>query len=554
MPDQKNNDVVEDGVVGERITALLLDREEKIVRAARTDRDTFKAYVMEDEGGAKLVPAKIHLSWSAHIQHCIEQKVYCGIAAPWGHGKTEQVIIGDSLFDMCRNPQIRLKIISNNDSNASKRIQSIKTIIESNQQIRRVFPEMVPDMKRGWSTHQLYIKRRGASKDPSIEALGVLSSGIGGRADALRFDDVVDHKNAIQEPKKREMIISAVKETWLSRLDVHHKPLDYCQVVYIATPWHEEDATMNYIMKNPEFDVLFQPIGEKIDRIACSAGGSKWSLPLWSAKWNAAELQKRRRSLGERAWARGFYLRPYSDEDIILKSFEKCVDYGITPQEALRMYGNNWRIVSAVDPSGSGRPGFGIFTLAVERTSGIRVPLDIRRGAWKGREPIEQCLAVQREYNPDVFVVENNAVQDRVLSWIQDAGAGRINTKAFQTGRNKADPTAGVEGMDIEFSNGLWVVALGHVDHRQNQDCECPWCVWQREIKYYPTYGTSDLLMASWFAREEVRGGRSLDDLIKMVASAKGGEKRRGPKADGDFKPNVITAADIQGGSKMNDW
>jgi len=543
-------------VITEHVASVLLSREERIIHEARRDRDVFKSFVMEDEHGDRLIPGKIHLSWSAHVEHCIKVKKYCGIIAPWGHGKTEQTIIGDALFDLGRNPQMRQKIISNNDANAANRIQSVKTYIEQNERFKMVFPNIEPDYKRGWSTHRLFVKRKGASKDPSIESLGVLSSGIGGRADKLMFDDVCDHKNSIQEPKKRDMVSGAVRETWLSRLDVTNRQLNYVQVLYIATPWHEDDCTMSYVMKNPEFLVLVQPIAEKLDKIVCLCDGEKWLLPLWDTKWNQAELQKRRRTVGERAWARGGFLKPYSDDDIVLKSFDKCVDYTITPFEAMKMHGKNWRVVSAVDPSGSGRPGFAIFTLACERTTGIRIPLDIRRGAWKGREPIEQCLAVQSEFNPDVFVIENNAVQERVVSWVQDAGEGKINTKPFQTGRNKADPTAGVEGMDIEFSNGLWVIALGHVDHRDNPDCECPWCVWQREVKFFPTYGTSDTLMAMWFAREEVRGGRSLDSLIKMVAGSgnRSGAGKGGPAVEEAFKPKTISVQEMLRGSETSNW
>jgi hypothetical protein len=205
---------------------------------------------------------------------------------------------------------------------------------------------------------------------------------------------------------------------------------------------------------------------------------------------------------------------------MILKNMSKCFDYSLSPLEAMRTRGNGWRVITGVDPAGSGRDGFAIFTLAVA-SNHTRVPLDIRVGAWSGREAIDQCIDVQKTYNPSVFIVENNAVQDRFREWISDAGGGNILTQAFQTGRNKADPEAGVPGLDIEFGNGLWCIALGHVDHRTNPDCACAWCRWIKEITYYPVYGTSDILMASWFARENARNGRSIEELIggiQMIA------------------------------------
>jgi hypothetical protein len=449
--------------------------EAEIARIARDSRDVFNAYVLEDSEGQSLAPGAIHLMWSRHIDTCAQSRKYCAIIAPWGHGKTEQVVIGSTLFDLARNPNMRVKMVCNSDDNARARIAAIKKIIESSEKFHNVFPEIVPDRDRGWSGQYLYIKRDGASKDPSIAAAGVLSSGIGGRADKIVFDDPVDLKNAIQEPKKRESVKDAIRQTWLSRLDENKKKVNYPQVIYIATVWHEEDATCEFVMKNTEFDLLFQSIAEPgMDEIVCKNARRTWRIPLWSEKFDRAALRKKRNALGERAYSRGFLNRPYSDSDMILKNMGKCFDYSLSPLEAMRTRGNNWRVITGVDPAGSGRDGFAIFTLAVA-SNHTRVPLDIRVGAWSGREAIDQCIDVQKTYNPSVFIVENNAVQDRFREWISDAGGGNILTQAFQTGRNKADPEAGVPGLDIEFGNSLWCIALGHVDHRTNPDCACAW-------------------------------------------------------------------------------
>ncbi len=219
----------------------------------------------------------------------------------------------------------------------------------------------------------------------------------------------------------------------------------------------------------------------------------------------------------------------------------------------MRLSDEDYRIISACDPGGSKRKGFALFTLAVGKKTHTRVPLDIRVGAWTGDEAIAQTRAVQADFKPDVFVVENNAVQDRVREWIQTAGGGSINTKAFQTGANKADPDHGVSSLDIEFANGLWKVCTGHIaDH--GEDCVCPWCRWMKEVKYYPIYGSTDILMASWFAREEARGGKSLAEIIAQLEGVSavyksensgGAGRRDGPKMAKEFMPTIIGAGDI---------
>jgi hypothetical protein len=536
--------------------AAVLAREEKIIRAARVNRTVFKAYVLEDEMGNALEPGDIHSTWDQHVEWCIKNHFDVSILAPWGHGKTEWMVLGDILFDLARNPQIRIKICCNSDANASARVLSLRKTIEENEKFKRVFPGIEADTNSPWNAHKLYIKRKGASKDPSIEAVGILSAGIGGRADKIVFDDPVDFKNAIAEPKSREVITNSIKQLWLPRLDRKTEPINYAQILYIATPWHEKDATYSYVMRNDAFSTLFMAVEEPdMNRYKCLRSGVEkktWYMPLWEPKFSRAELQHRRKQIGEPAYARGYRLRPFSDTDILLKSFANCIDNTLTPAQAMRLSDEEFRIISAVDPSGSKRSGFAIFTLAVGKRTGLRIPLDIRVGSWKGKEAVEQCLSVQSEYSPDVFIVENNAVQERFMEWLQDAGGADINTKAFQTGANKADPEAGVPGMDIEFSNGLWKVCTAHVQH--GEDCTCPWCRWMKEVKYYPIYGSTDILMASWFAREEARGGKSLTEIIAQLegvsASYKkensgGAGRREGPKMEKEFLPVIIGAGDI---------
>lgn len=507
----------------DELVARAAAAEESRIRAARESLAAFNAYVLRDDlGRASLVPGKIHLSWSRHLETCRAARKYPAIVAPWGHGKTEQVVIGGTLFDIGRNPQIRIKIICNSDANAQARIGSIRRYIESSEEYRRVFPDVEPDRAAGWSGHRLFLKREGHSKDPSVEAWGVGGSGVGGRADKLVFDDPVDFKNSVQEPKSRETLKDYIRQAWMSRLDV--KPgvgLNYNQIEWISTVWHERDATCDYVMKNPEFSVLLQSIAEPdMDAIECRAWGRTWRIPLWDAKWDGDELRRRRRQIGERAYARGFLNRPYSDEDMVLSSFGKRLRYDLSPAAALAELGSDWRFVTGVDPAGGKRAGFAIVTIAVERTKHIRVPVDVRVGAWKGRQPIDQCLEVQRMWKPEVFVVENNAVQERFRGWLDDAGAGDgILTKPFVTGNNKADVEAGIPGLGIEFENKLWVIPLAQADHRLSPECACAWCRLIREVTLWPMYESSDLLMAAWFAREFARGGRSMAELLSLCQS-----------------------------------
>jgi hypothetical protein len=102
-----------------------------------------------------------------------------------------------------------------------------------------------------------------------------------------------------------------------------------------------------------------------------------------------------------------------------------------------------------------------------------------------------------------IIVVENNAAQDAIVQWALEKGHASMPLMPFVTGKQKVDPMIGLPGMEVEFANGSWVVAMGNAEHEP--DCQCGFCVWKREMGSHPVGETADTVMASWFAREGAR-------------------------------------------------
>jgi len=195
--------------------------EEKRRRRARRDINNFIEAVLKDESGRPMRQAVIHRQWHAHIDYCRMIGKRPLIMAPWGHGKTQQLVIGRVLFELGRNRNQRIGVVCNADANARKRVTAIKAYIERDRDYRWVFPEVCPDRKTGWGKEEIYVERgEGArSVDPSVFSAGIFSTGIGGRVDGLIIDDPVDLRNALTMPKLREVVIETVKNVWMSRLE-----------------------------------------------------------------------------------------------------------------------------------------------------------------------------------------------------------------------------------------------------------------------------------------------------------------------------------------------
>jgi intein/homing endonuclease len=143
----------------------------------------------------------------------------------------------------------RVKVVTNDDGNATRRTIGVGRIVES-----PVYQAIFPGVRRGdrWTDHEMFLERKGFSLDPSVQARGVFTTGIGGRADFVLFDDVVDQKNSMDQAQRRK-VLDLVEQTWLSRLEPDGK------VLMIATPWHAEDATHN-LMRRAGWCTLVQRV------------------------------------------------------------------------------------------------------------------------------------------------------------------------------------------------------------------------------------------------------------------------------------------------------
>jgi len=222
---------------------------EKRLRRCREDLATFIQTVVTDDHGRRLSLAPMHHTWIAHTFWAWELAKRSLIMAHFGSGKSSSFAIPLIAWTIGCRPEIRIKVICNDDSSAKKRVAAVKKIIES-PMYRAVFP----DIERGekWNDHELFVQRRGNAIDPTVHARGVLTDGIGGRADLEVYDDVTDQKKSL-EKGVRDKVTQIVEQTWLSRLEPDGK------VLVIGTPWHQADV-LHVLMARPDFASLIQAV------------------------------------------------------------------------------------------------------------------------------------------------------------------------------------------------------------------------------------------------------------------------------------------------------
>lgn len=251
----------------QRALAAVALRKLQHQRAAH-DLGLFIQNAVQDDRGRPLELAPIHRAWLTHLDYCWSHGKHCMILAPFGHGKSSTLAVPLVAHAVGRDPGIRVKIITNDDGNAVRRVMGVARLMETDA-YRAIFPRFRRGKK--WTDHELYAEREGHAIDPSVQARGVAGTGIGMRADLLVFDDVVDQRNSLEQAQRRK-VTDLVEQTWLSRLSPTGR------VLYIATPWHLDDAT-HHFMQRPGWCALVQRVVDDCSQIQQEVVGAAGDYP-----------------------------------------------------------------------------------------------------------------------------------------------------------------------------------------------------------------------------------------------------------------------------------
>ena len=491
---------------------------ERLLRKCRRDCATFIAYVFKIE--QQPFHRELHAQLDAHQ--------YCTIDAPVEHGKTFQVSIGRTLWQLGRNVQETIAIISNTSELPEMCLAIIRDAIVDNVRVHQVFPALkVARFGRSKVGNLALTVERGPvhDKDPSVVAMGMNGSIIGRRWSILKTDDIQDMANTWTEHERRKTT-TIFTSTMVNRLLAEGRHED------IGTPWHLLDTrhTMRkmdgYVYRR--FDAatggmydIHRKLLRYVDRPTL---WPKWVRDAVSGKlygFPTDRLEHKARMLPSYEYDRQFRCIALAGSLAVFKQEHmeagKALGRGL---RAGRLF--DGVVVSGVDLAVGKKDTHdktSIVTLGLR--DGQKHLLEVRSGRWEVREIVQQLLYVVERW-PDHrgFRVETNGGQDYLRQVLDDTGMVRVAASGGQyvtdvdqllqrldtiphntTGQHKHDPIMGVRGMSVEFENGK--VVLPCDEHLVCE--ESVQTLIDGLISFDPLTHTADEVMALWLAMEESR-------------------------------------------------
>jgi len=467
------------------------------IERARRDPVYFGHYCFRNERGEPwIIGDPLHYEWQRFIP----------LKGPWQgvilgfreSMKTSQIGFCRVLWELGHNPNLRVKYVTCNDDKARDHLRWVKENIESNERLHAVFPDLRPGSKRDWLANKIVIASRepGLVRDVSLEVSGITSNASGGRADLMIFDDIIDYKTVIMQPRMHEAIVGHFRNTWLAQGAAGRR------IVVIGIPTTSDDL-LAQLAQDPAWHTFAKPA-----YIEHPDGTLEATFPQY---WPLERLLEQRAAIGDRAFRRQFLLQAISPDERYFS------------QEGINRCLCNWEIGANVNPDW---PRYGgvdiaqslkkkasytvIFIIAVEPGTGRRHPVEILRAKLRPGEVKQAVVQLARQHNVQRMLVENNAMQEAVVQWCQEMAAD-IPVYGHFTGSNKWDPEVGVPRLVSQIENGAWVIPLS-AEHRnlvskmhQHLDVDmdnvhCPVCAWKLEMEQFPLGPTADTIMAMWLA------------------------------------------------------
>lgn len=444
---------------------------------------------------------------------------------------TQQVSIARPLFELGRNPNLRIAIIQSTGVLARDILRAIAGHIENNPRLHEVFPELKPgDL---WTQTAITVNREYGIKDPSIQVRGAFSKILGVRIDRLYADDILT-LDYTRTKHMRDRIREWFTSELMSRLTVDSR------VAILGNAWHILDLH-HELMKIDGWAGLILPVRDPITKI------SKWP-EVWTQQeiedWESIRTPaESARSLDCIAWSedqsrfrdewfnraikRGTGM--FGDYLTMLPSLESIpVDDKGRPTITGTTY-------SGVDLafSDKARSDWNVIFTIMVGDDGHNYLLNIERGRWSSAETVDRIIDTHMRYGSIVFV-ESVSAQRVVIDWCNDKRAEvpvyPFNTRGQGETHNKWHGIFGVEMVASGLANNNWSIPRagtqddpGIIDPLVRE--------WMSECTSFSAEDgahSGDILMASWIC---VRGASLMGGQYNMSAVDATGGMREGDYA-----------------------
>jgi hypothetical protein len=456
------------------------------------------------------------------------------INIPPNHAKSMTVTVDYATWQVARNPNFRILIVSQTQRLAADFLYAIKQRLTHPQyeELQQAYAAGVGfnSKSASWQATRITFGdelRESGEKDPNIEAVGIGGQIYGKRADMIIVDDAVTLSNANDFERQIKWLTQDVRSrlnptgkliiigTRVASIDLYRELRNPDRYPGGLVPW--KYLAMPALLQTDEdpdkWETLWPASDAPFDGQLESDKNEDGLYP----RWNGRNLYNERQSMDASTWALIYQQQDISDDAI----FDPvCVRGSI---DGMRKAGalnagypghpkdlNGFTFICGLDPAMVGDTA--VVCYAINRHDHKRYIVDTHKITRPTPAQIRQLILDWTEiYKPSEWIVEKNAFQSFLT---QDEGirqhlASRgVQLKEHHTGSNKWDAGFGVASMSTLFGTKQ-ADGKHHRDnliHLPSDQTENIKALIEQLITWSPTTkGKTDLVMALWFCEIRAR-------------------------------------------------
>jgi hypothetical protein len=379
----------------------------------------------------------------------VPHKKMCDLAQNWKKSKriflfprdtfkTTVLVVAYALWEMVRNPNIKILLSSRTLENSKASLKAIKSVIETHELFRVCYGDLKGEP--GWLEDKITISTRTGQgwREPTIIIGGVGTESVGMHFNLILFDDPHDRTN-IRTP----MMIRDVISYYQGLLPCLDKREGKLQIT--ATRWHHQDLINHCLINEPNnFDIEIKPAYWEEN------GETVYFFP---SRLTEEVLVREKAALGTYFFSCQFLNSPIDDENASFRkdwlryfSFDGSTLHLMDKNDFVdeKISAKDLNIFVAIDPAGRG-------TITQQRlldyTGVVVVGVDHQRRwfileAWrkKGLRPtniIDIIIEIWLKYKPEIIGVEEVTFQGEISAGLETKVLkcglkGRIYTKELR--------------------------------------------------------------------------------------------------------------------------
>lgn len=335
------------------------------------------------------------------------------ILLPRGWLKTTLCSISYPVWRAIQDPNVRILLAQNTFTNATAKLQVIRSIFEQNGLFRAIYPDLLPDKSCTWKSDSLCVKRKGTFPESTFEAAGIRTQVTSRHYDLIIEDDTVapDLSDLKQEnlcPTKEDIEQAIGWHRLVPPLLINPSE---SQVLVVGTRWFEKDL-LSWITENEKYYVSIERACRETNGKADENGEL-----TYPTRFSDKVLSELRASMGPYMFSCLYLNLPVRSSDMIF-NIDWFQYYETEPQDLI--------CYTTADPAGDpedtmGEPDWNVvITCGKNLRTGRVYVLEASRGKMSPGELISTIFDHVRRYKPVKVGIETTQYQKSLLYWIRE--------------------------------------------------------------------------------------------------------------------------------------